>query len=140
MGRNLMGRVRWGNLALVVGACAVLAFGLAWAFSSSTTARLPGDGARPLVPDAPIATIEPPVVEIPHARRDPEPEVRPKRRARRDRPRERAKRHRPPRERVRATPTPAPAAPAPQTITPAPRTTPPPRRQGGGGEFGFEGR
>lgn len=56
MGRNLLRRVRWGNVALAVAACATLGFGLAWSISATTSATLPADEPRPLVAEEPIPT------------------------------------------------------------------------------------
>lgn len=157
MGRNLMRRVRWGNVALLAAACAALAFGSAWAFSTTTSPTLPGDEARPLVRERPTADVGEAGLGAPTARQDQDEDARPRERARGPHPPRMRARPRPrppaaPRNRRWERPVPdatapaastpghpPPVAPAPRVIVPAPRQAAPPRAGGGGGEFGFEG-
>ena len=150
MGRNLMRRVRWGNVALAAVGSVALAFGSAWAFSTTTGPALPADEARPLIAGTPVPATEDEGAEVPAARPDPETEARPKERARKERPAAKAKqRPRAKRERPRTAPPTrsTPAAPSlptvavltPRVVAPAPRRTTKPPAGTGGGEFGFEG-
>lgn len=141
MGRNLMRRVRWGNVALVAAACAALAFGSAWAFSATTTATLPADDARPLVREAPTADAEDAGLVAPLARQDEKNDAQPRRprRARTPKARVRTRTRAPvePRRRAPKRPVPQATAPPVRVVVPAPRQVVPPRT--GGREFGFEG-
>lgn len=57
MGRNLLRRIRWGNVALAAGVCVTVAFGLAWTIAGPTTPVLPRDEPRPLVGETPARDV-----------------------------------------------------------------------------------
>src|SRR5688572_27242345 len=60
MGRNLIRRIRWGNVALAVAGTAAIVFGIVWAFSATPPPVLPGDAPRPLLAQEPIPTLSEP--------------------------------------------------------------------------------
>lgn len=140
MGRNVLRRIRWANVALA--AAGALAAGLvaAWAFPGPGTPGLPPDAPRPLVSDEPIPT---PAAPRPEKRENSENEQRVEqertpRKARRGGKRGTARAAEPRRPRARTRPAAAaPVAPTPplSRVSP-PRRTPAPAPPG---EFGFEG-
>ena len=60
MGRNLIRRIRWGNVALAAAGTAAIVFGIVWAFSATPPPVLPGDAPRPLLAQEPIPTLSEP--------------------------------------------------------------------------------
>src|SRR3954466_12011711 len=55
MRRDVLGRVRWGNVGLACGALVCLAAVIAWPRLVAAGPRLPADAARPLVAEGPGA-------------------------------------------------------------------------------------
>ncbi|MDA0170723.1 hypothetical protein OJ998_16600 [Solirubrobacter taibaiensis] len=145
MGRNLIRRIRWGNLALAAAGTAAIVFGVLWAFSATTPPVLPGDEPRPLLAQEPIPTLSAPTPTPPKKSEESEKEQRVKPRAPRrvrrggkqsgrEKRAETARGRRTTPAAPTAAATPAPTVPpvrvAPRRSAPAPQ----PR-----GEFGFEG-
>jgi hypothetical protein len=89
MGRNVIRRIRWGNVALAAAGTVALVFGISWGFSATTAPVLPGDEPRPVLAQEPVPTPTPtPTPSPPPAnseKRDKEQRVKPRapRRARR---------------------------------------------------------
>ena len=135
MGRDVLRRVRWGNVALAAAVAAALVVAVAWPRIAASPPALPRDTATPLVKEAPhrrrgLAH------EVKAVRRREKPKRSPRTSPRRPR-KHRAKPRRP----VSPTPTPTPPARAPHVGG----TAAPPRVLGtaappssGAGEFGFE--
>jgi hypothetical protein len=154
MRRDVLRRVRWGNVALAAAVLAALVIVVVWPLVTDSTPMLPPDAARPLVvPEAPAgAEANPPKkhrkarTERPPKRAAGRPGAKRRPRAgaapRSARPRRTSERPRPAtsdpamersREQSRSAPAGALAPPA-RTVGSGR-----PRRAGAGGEFGFEG-
>ena len=68
MGRNVIRRIRWGNVALAAAGTVAIVFGVVWAFSATTPPVLPGDAPRPLLAQEPIPTLSGPPPPSPRGR------------------------------------------------------------------------
>jgi hypothetical protein len=124
---DIVGRVRWGNVALACVVVAALAGVVVWPLTASGPPALPPDSSRPLIAAAPppvrtaTASATPGMSTAPRTERSRKRDGKPPRRKRR-----RAKRERP-----AATPRPVPTV-APRRVVPAAPPSAPI------GEFGFE--
>jgi len=129
MGRDVLRRVRWGNVALAAAVAAALAAAVAWPRLAGSPPALPRDSATPLVKDAPRHR-RAPAHEVKAVRGHERPKRSPRTPSRKPR-KHRAK----PRRAV----SPAPPARAPQPSRGVAPVAPPSRPpSSGAGEFGFE--
>ena len=60
MGRNVIRRIRWGNVALAAAGMVTIVIGCVWALSATAAPVLPGNEPRPLLAQEPIPTLSPP--------------------------------------------------------------------------------
>jgi len=129
MGRDVLRRVRWGNVALAAAVAAALVVAVAWPRIARSPPALPRDTATPLVNEAP------------RQGRTPAPAVRPVRERRKPARPPRRSSHRPRKHRAkprRAMSPPPPPVRAPRPPRAAGTAAPPRPPSSGAGEFGFE--
>jgi len=140
MGRDVLRRVRWGNVALAAAVAAALVLAVAWPRIAGSPPPLPRDAATPLVDEAPRHGRAPAPAARPvrEGRKPARPPRRSPRRPRKHRakPRPAAKPRSAAKPRPAVSPLPAARAPRPPRVTGT--ATPRRRPSSGAGEFGFE--